>query len=108
MIRPFTVLSMLLAGGTGLYLYQAKHSAQMLEREIGLRCDLFVEYVGGYRSHDHSSQIVDVGGGWHITPTQQLDFHIGAGLSQAAPHHYVGVGYSLRVDGLFARDAGRE
>ncbi len=35
MIRPFTVLAMLLAGGAGLYLYQAKHNAQMLERDIG-------------------------------------------------------------------------
>lgn len=35
MIRPFTCVCMLLAGGSGLYLYQSKHRAQMLDREIG-------------------------------------------------------------------------
>ena len=34
MIRPFTVICMLLAGGSGLYLYQAKHRSQLLDREI--------------------------------------------------------------------------
>ncbi len=34
MIRPFTCICMLLAGGSGLYLYQAKHTAQLLDREI--------------------------------------------------------------------------
>jgi len=35
MIRPFTLVCMLMAGGSGLYLYQSKHRAQMLDREIG-------------------------------------------------------------------------
>ena len=35
MIRPFTLICVLLAGGSGLYLYQSKHRAQMLDREIG-------------------------------------------------------------------------
>jgi hypothetical protein len=35
MIRPFTLVCMLMAGGAGLYLYQAKHRSQMLDREIG-------------------------------------------------------------------------
>lgn len=35
MIRPFTCLCLLLAGGSGLYLYQEKHRTQMLDREIG-------------------------------------------------------------------------
>jgi hypothetical protein len=34
MIRPFTCVCMLLAGGAGLYLYQAKHQAQLVDREI--------------------------------------------------------------------------
>lgn len=34
MIRPFTFICMLLAGGSGLYLYQSKHQAQLLDREI--------------------------------------------------------------------------
>ncbi len=34
MIRPLTCVCLLLAGGSGLYLYQSKHRAQMLDREI--------------------------------------------------------------------------
>ncbi len=34
MIRPITCICLLLAGGSGLYLYQSKHEAQMLDREI--------------------------------------------------------------------------
>lgn len=35
MIRPFTCLCMLVAAGSGLYLYQEKHRAEMLDHEIG-------------------------------------------------------------------------
>lgn len=35
MIRPFTLICMLSAFGSGLYLYQSKHQAQVLDREIG-------------------------------------------------------------------------
>ncbi len=34
MIRPMTCLSLLAALGAGLYLYQEKHTAQMLDRDI--------------------------------------------------------------------------
>ncbi|MCW3475887.1 cell division protein FtsL, partial [Limobrevibacterium gyesilva] len=34
MIRPFTCVCLVLAAGSGLYLYQTKHRAQMLDREI--------------------------------------------------------------------------
>ncbi|HEY2133539.1 MAG TPA: hypothetical protein VGH36_11270 [Acetobacteraceae bacterium] len=34
MIRPFTCICMLLAAGSGLYLYQSKHQALMLDRNI--------------------------------------------------------------------------
>lgn len=34
MIRPFTLICFLLACGSGLYLYQAKHRVQMLDHEI--------------------------------------------------------------------------
>jgi hypothetical protein len=35
MIRPFTCLCLLVAAGSGLYLYQEKHRAEMLDRQIG-------------------------------------------------------------------------
>ena len=34
MIRPITFVSMLLAAGSGLYLYQAKQQARVLDRQI--------------------------------------------------------------------------
>jgi hypothetical protein len=34
MIRPLTCVCMLLAAGSGMYVYQTKHRAQMLDREI--------------------------------------------------------------------------
>jgi hypothetical protein len=34
MIRPFTCVCLLLAGGSGLYLYQSKHRVQMIDHEI--------------------------------------------------------------------------
>ena len=34
MIRPFTIICMVSAFGSGLYLYQSKHTAQVLDREI--------------------------------------------------------------------------
>jgi hypothetical protein len=34
MIRPFTCVCMVLAGVSGLYLYQAKHRVQLLDRDI--------------------------------------------------------------------------
>jgi len=34
MIRPFTAVCMLLAAGSGLYLYQQKHRTQVLEKQI--------------------------------------------------------------------------
>src|SRR6185437_32999 len=34
MIRPFTILCMLLAAGSGLYLYHEKHRASVLDRQI--------------------------------------------------------------------------
>jgi hypothetical protein len=70
------------------------------------RGDLFAEYVGDYTKQDRSSQIVDVGGGWHLTPTQRVDFHLGAGLTRIAPRHYVGLGDSFRFDGVLARQPG--
>jgi hypothetical protein len=69
-------------------------------REFGSKGDLFVEYIGEYLDHTQSSQVVDVGGGWHVTLRQQLDFHIGVGFTQSSPSQYVGVGYSFRFDHL--------
>ena len=73
----------------------------VLEREIGERAFLFVEYVGENRVHGGPSYLLNFGGGYRITPKQQVDFHIGVGLNDNAPAYIFGLGYSFRVDSLF-------
>jgi hypothetical protein len=73
----------------------------VLEREFGERSFLFVEYVGDFHLGAGPSCLINFGGGYRVTPTQQIDFHIGLGLNENAPAYIVGIGYSFRVDGLF-------
>src|SRR5271156_1489456 len=72
-----------------------------LEREVGERAFVFIEYVGDYHDHGGPSYLFNSGGGYRITPNQQIDFHIGIGLNDNAPAYIFGVGYSFRLDGLF-------
>ena len=73
----------------------------VLEREVAERAFLFVEYVGDYHVHGGPSYLFNSGGGYRITPTQQIDFHIGMGLNNNATAYIFGFGYSFRLDGLF-------
>ena len=53
MIRPLTCICMLLAAGSGLYLYQTKHRAQLLDREIARtykQIDTTRERIGALKS----------------------------------------------------------
>ena len=74
-----------------------------LEREFGPTHDLFVEYVADYPNHARPSHILDAGGSWRVTRLEQIDFHAGFGLNRSSPDHFVGIGYSFRLDGLFGR-----
>lgn len=76
-----------------------------LEREFGPSADVFVEYVGDY-DHRRPSQVLDGGGSWRFTKTQQLDFHVGFGLNSSSVDHYFGIGYSFRLDNLFGGAVG--
>ena len=72
-----------------------------IERQAGLHGDLFLEYVGDIPRQGTPSQIIDTGGGYRLTPTQQVDFHLGFGLNRNSPRYFFGIGYSFRFDGLF-------
>jgi hypothetical protein len=72
----------------------------VLEREFAERAFLFIEYVGDYHVHGGPSYLFNSGGGYRITPTQQIDFHIGIGLNDNAPAYIFGMGYSFRLDSL--------
>ena len=77
-----------------------------LERDIGRTHDVFVEYVGDYPNHARPSQILDAGGSWRVTRLEQIDFHAGFGLNSSSPDHFLGIGYSFRLDGLFGGSLG--
>jgi Putative MetA-pathway of phenol degradation len=79
----------------------ATQSTFAIERELGHRTDVFIEYAGEFRSHDQPSHLLNVGGAFRLTPRQQLDFHVAGGLTRSAPSYAIGVGYSIRLDGLF-------
>jgi Putative MetA-pathway of phenol degradation len=74
----------------------------VIEKKLTERASLFVEYVGDYPENAGPSQLLNSGGLYRLSPTQQVDFHVAFGLNRNAPSYIVGVGYSFRFDGLFA------
>ena len=73
-----------------------------IEKKLTERSSLFVEYVGDYPENAGPSQLLNSGGVYRLSPTQQVDFHVAFGLNHNAPSYIVGLGYSFRLDGLFA------
>jgi len=74
----------------------------VIEKKITERASLFVEYVGDYPANAGPSQLLNSGGVYRLSPIQQVDFHVAFGLNHNAPSYIFGVGYSFRIDGLFA------
>lgn len=80
---------------------QTTEATFVLEKKITERASLFVEYVGDYPSRGSSVQLFNTGGGYLLTRTQIIDFHIAFGLNRNSPNYIVGLGYSFRFDDLF-------
>jgi outer membrane putative beta-barrel porin/alpha-amylase len=74
----------------------------VIEKQVSEKASLFVEYVGDYPENSSPSQLFNSGALYRLSPTQQVDFHVAFGLNRNAPNYIVGVGYSFRIDGLFA------
>jgi Putative MetA-pathway of phenol degradation len=74
----------------------------VIEKKVTERASLFVEYVGDYPANGSPAQLLNSGGLYRLTPTQQVDFHVAVGLNHNAPSYIVGVGYSVRFDELFS------
>lgn len=68
----------------------------LVDRQITNPWDAFVEYGGEYPQRGGPQHLVHVGTSFKLTVRQQLDFHVGWGLSAAAVDHFIGVGYSFR------------
>lgn len=71
-------------------------SAFLVDRQLTKPWDAFVEYVGDSPQAGGPRHLLHVGTAYKITPQQQLDLHVGVGLSAAAVDHFVGIGYSFR------------
>jgi hypothetical protein len=79
----------------------------VIEKKVGDRAAVFVEYVGDYRDHAGASQLLNTGVVYRLTPTQQVDVHVAFGLNRNAPDTIFGMGYSFRFDGLFPAGTAR-
>jgi hypothetical protein len=82
--------------------HQTTEATFSLEKKLSERVSVFVEYVGDYALHRPDTELLNIGGGYLLTRTQQLDFHLAFGLNHNSPDYIVGVGYSWRFDNLFA------
>ena len=68
-------------------------STFVIERQFGERAFLFAEYVGEFPIVGGTTQFFNSGGGYRITDTQPIDFHVASGLNRNAPAYTFGVGY---------------
>jgi Putative MetA-pathway of phenol degradation len=68
----------------------------LIDRSLTGNWDAFIDYAGDFPSRGGPSHLFHVGSAYRPTPHQQLDFHVGVGLSSAAVDHFIGVGYSFR------------
>ena len=84
---------------------QTTEATFVIEKKVTDRASLFAEYVGDYPSRGSSVQLFNTGGGYLLTRTQTIDFHLAFGLNKNSPNYIVGLGYSFRFDELFRTSA---
>jgi outer membrane putative beta-barrel porin/alpha-amylase len=68
----------------------------LIDRQLTKTWDAFVEYAGDFPEQRGPRHLVHFGTAYKPTLQQQLDLHVGWGLSSAAVDHFIGVGYSFR------------
>jgi hypothetical protein len=61
----------------------------------------FLEYSGFYPTTGKTTQFLQSGAIYLLTPRQQVDVRLATGLNNNSPNILVGFGYSFRIDGLF-------
>jgi hypothetical protein len=72
-------------------------STLLFDRQLTGSWDAFVEYAGDFPERGGPRHLLHFGTSYKLGPTQQLDFHLGAGLSRAAVDPLSGMGYSFRL-----------
>src|ERR1700730_18245697 len=80
--------------------HQTSEATFVIEKKISEKMSVFAEYVGDYPSRGASVALLNVGGGYLLSRTQQIDFHMAFGLNGNSPNYIIGVGYSFRLDNV--------
>jgi hypothetical protein len=75
-------------------------STFLLDRQLTKPWDAFVEYAGDFPENGGPRHLLHFGTALKITDVQQIDFHVGLGLSSAAVDHLIGIGYSFRIQAI--------
>ncbi|HXP88403.1 MAG TPA: transporter [Bryobacteraceae bacterium] len=68
----------------------------LVDRQLTKDWDAFTEYAGDFPQAGGPRHLLHFGTAYKITRQQQLDLHVGVGLSAAAVDHFIGIGYSFR------------
>jgi hypothetical protein len=69
----------------------------LIDRQLTKTWDAFIEYAGDFPEQGGPRHLLHFGTAYKPTPHQQLDLHVGVGLSSATVDHFIGVGYSFRL-----------
>jgi hypothetical protein len=72
-------------------------STILADRQLTTAWDAFTEYAGDFPQAGGPRHLLHFGTAYKIRPRQQLDLHVGVGLSAAAVDRFVGIGYSFRL-----------
>jgi len=77
-------------------------STILIDRQLTKAWDAFTECAGDFPQAGGSRHLLHFGTAYKVRPRQQVDLHVGIGLSAPAVDRFVGVGYSFRF-GLAGR-----
>jgi hypothetical protein len=72
----------------------------LFDRQLTKPWDAFIEYAGDFPEAGGPRHLLHFGTALKITKQQQIDFHVGVGLSSAAVDHLIGIGYSFRLQAI--------
>ena len=75
-------------------------STFLVDRQLTKPADAFIEYAADFSQRGGPRHLLHFGAAYKITPRNQLDIHYGIGLSSAAIDHFIGIGYSFRVQAI--------
>jgi hypothetical protein len=72
----------------------------LVDRQLTKPMDAFIEYAGDFSQRGGPRHLLHIGAAYKATPRQQIDVHVGIGLSSATIDHFVGIGYSFRFQAV--------